>query len=340
MTSPHLSSSIRPIPATRVTRAARAARATPSSGRFAPLPEDAAERLYRVSRDIYAPPLTAFAAQCLDTARERPAALNICLARDGVSPFLAQRALLRVAPARFAGMAPGQVRLAYLSRALTRQGSRSRRLRALIERYLWGGVAAPAGRLTLIDVGIFGSIQDEAQRWRPDLDIHGSYLIYHRRHDDHNAARKQGFLVGAGDDLGARRLLHRQAIHLLEDLWSGVYESVTSLHEPEATPYAPVHPVLERLGARTPCALRPVELWRLKRVALRGVVDGVTLAARDGDLLGGDPVAARQWAAERTQRLAEWIASTRVPDSPDAWLWRALIRPDRSPSNRHNGYGE
>jgi hypothetical protein len=304
-------------------------------------PGRAAQYLYALSRDLYAPVLTAFAVRCLDDLRAKRGGLNICLARDGISPFLAQRVLLHVAPARFRGVVPRQVQLAYLSRQLVRDGSLCTVTRALVEGYLHDQGLRRTHAVTLVDMGIHGSIQDALQRWYPTHDIRGHYLIYHRRADDPNASRKRGFLVGDPAAEDAASFLRREVIHLLEDLWSGVYESVTALRPAAALGRrVHVHPVLHRLGTCSRLRVRTITLRRLKRAALRGVVDGVAQAAGAGKIGHLRGVASRNQVTDQAQRLADWIASTREERSPDAWLWRALVRPDRSDSERRSDANE
>jgi hypothetical protein len=297
-------------------------------------PPGAAERLYTVSRDLYAPVLAVFAARCLRTLARDPGALNVCLARDGISAFLAQRALLRVLPEQFGGIAARRVRLAYLSRPLIGACSASPATRALVDRYLVPVGLRRTRRITLVDVGIHGSIQDELQRLYPQRQLRGEYLLYRRRPTDLNAQRKRGFLVGDGEAEDERYFLRREMIHPLEDLWSGVFESVIALRAAPRNRGGRVHPQLERLGTRTTLPLPASELQRLKRVALRGVVDGVIQAAPQCAMDSqADPQAetgARQRAVEHARRLADWIASSRESGSRDAWLWRTVIRPDRS----------
>lgn len=306
------------------------------------LPADAAKRLYLASRDLYAPVLAAFAACCLRDLCVRREGLNLCLARDGIGPFLAQRVLLRSAPARLPHVRPHQVRLVYLSRQLVRDGRSCPEAHTLVTHYLEDFLRVPDTRravrvVTLVDVGIFGSIQDELQRWYPDRELHGRYLIYRRRTDDVNAPRKRGFLAGDPAAPNEAGFLRRAVVHLLEDLWSGVYESVTSLRQTRMQhPFPAVRPVLERLGARTQARLHPNEVRRLKRAALRGVVDGVArTVAQSADSLFDDGRDRRDWTAAKAQQLAQWIASTREVGSPDGWLWRTLIRPDRETSGTY-----
>jgi len=291
-------------------------------------PPEAAERLYRVSRDLYAPVLAVFAARCLHALARDPGALTVCLARDGISAFLAQRALLRTLPGQFAGVTARRVRLAYLSRPLVSACSKSPPTRALVDHYLVPVGLRRTRRITLVDVGIHGSIQDELQRLYPQRQLRGEYLLYRRRPADQNAQRKRGFLVGDDEAEDERYFLRREMIHLLEDLWSGVFESVIALRAAPRNRGGRVHPQLERLGTRTTLPVQASELQRLKRIALRGVVDGVIHAAPECAV--ETEAGARQRAVEHARRLAEWIASTRERGSPDAWLWRAIIRPDRS----------
>lgn len=310
------------------------------------VPLDGARRLYGLSRDIYAPVLLAFAARCLDDLRDDPRSINLCLGRDGISAFLAQHALLRLAPRGDGGLDPARVRLIYLSRGLLAAAGTSAARRRLLDAYLRAYGLGRGGRITLIDVGIHGVIQDTLQRLYPDQSLRGEYLILSHPRGERARATKRGFLVerGGGARVGAldgvagaarvrgdSAFLRRDAIHLLEDLWSGVYESVTALRVDTASGRA--RPVFRGLGTLSRLPVPAAEVVRLKRVALRGVVDGVTLAARravnvagGGNLGGLVGVRSAAATAPAIARLAAWIATTRDPASPDAWLWETLIR--------------
>ena len=300
-------------------------------------PAHAAERLYTVSRELYAPVLAAFAARCLDALAGRPRGINLCLARDGISAFVAQRILLRIVPGRFRRLSPRRVRLVYLSRRLMAEALDDPATFRLMDRYLRSAGVRRGASVTLVDVGIHGQLQDALAVCYPECALRGEYLVYRRRPTDVNAAHKRGLLVGDlqwADAIDTACFSRRETIHLLEDLWNGVYESVDGLREEtfHHTTYSSrrtrrVRPRLYRLGERSAYPLLGGELRRLKRAALRGVVDGVTCVARDEalacDRLGGNEL------AERVRRLGEWIEASRTSGSPDAWLWRALIRPDR-----------
>lgn len=308
-------------------------------------PAYAAERLYTVSRDLYAPVLVAFAVRCLDTLVGRPRAINLCLARDGISAFVAQRLLLRLAPGRFRRISPRRVRLVYLSRQLMAEALAEPATFRLADRYLRDAGLHRGASVTLVDVGIHGQLQDVLSACYPECSLRGEYLIYRRRPADVNAAFKRGLLVGdpqvtdAADD--ADGFLHRDTIHLLEDLWNGVYESVDALREVpirwprhssrRARRASRVRPRLYRLGERSTHPLLGAELRRLKRVALHGVVDGVVRFAPQIGRTARvpDDRAGREALTECARRLGEWITASRAPGSPDAWLWHALIRPDR-----------
>lgn len=309
-------------------------RATPDGAR---VPADAARRLYGLSRDIYAPVLWLFAERCLAHLRADRHATNLCVGRDGISAFLAQHVLLRLDPGRGAAIDPTRVRLVYLSRKLLADATTDGR-RRLLDAYLRAHGLGRDGEVTVIDVGIHGVIQDTLQRLYPGQRLRGEYLILSRRGNESAAALKRGFLVergaartrdrvlsGARTDGGAA-FLRRDTIHLLEDLWSGVFESVTMLRVGRLSGRA--RPVLRRLGTVSALPLPAAEAVRLKRAALRGVVDGVTLAAAGAGGVWHASDAAAQMAGEvpAVEHLARWVASTREPASPDAWLWRTLVR--------------
>lgn len=305
-------------------------------------PAHAAEHLYTVSRDLYAPVLAAFAARCLDTLAGRPRAINLCLARDGISAFVAQRVLLRLIPARFRRVSPRRVRLVYLSRRLMADALIDPATFRLADRYLRAAGLRRGASVTLVDVGIHGRIQDMLSVCYPACGLRGEYLIYQRRPADVNAAFKRGLLAGDPEAADAACFLRRETIHLLEDLWSGVYESVDALCEEPPHPRAyssryahRIRPRLYRLGEGSTPLLLGAELRRLKRAALRGVVDGVARIAPQMSRAAG--ASGGRWAyetlAESARRLSAWIEASRAPGSPDAWLWHALIRPDHGASD-------
>jgi hypothetical protein len=310
------------------------------------VPLDAAARLYRVSREVYAPVLAAFADHCLSAMESDPRRINLCLARDGIGAYLAQTVLLRAAPVRYPGVCPRQIRLAYISRRLIATSEVLPPQRRMLHAYLRRQGLCRTTRLTLVDVGIHGRIQDGLRRLYPARELCGEYLILRRHRLDPNAPFKHGFLVERGAVVpspgavalatsGDGYFLRRDVIHLLEDLWSGVHESVTHLR-PVRAPRAlgSARPVLCRLGERESLERSgpaPAQMLALKRAALRGVVDGVACVA--GRVFARQGRAARHRRAPVDElapaaaRLAGWIQSTRDPASPDAWVWRALVRP-------------
>jgi hypothetical protein len=302
-------------------------------GVFELAPAGAAERLYSVSRDLYSPVLAAFAARCLDTLARQPRAVNLCLARDGISAFVAQRVLLRLVPARFRRISPRRVRLVYLSRQLMSAALNDPETFHLVNRYLQQSGLCRGACVTLVDVGIHGHLQDVLTTCYPECTVRGEYLIYRRRLTDANAAFKRGLLAGDPRTADTACFLRRDTIHLLEDLWSGVYESVEALraepprrHARSSRRAGRVRPRLDPLGERSIVLLPSADLRRLKRAALHGVVDGVTQLAQARATIAGLDDA--QWLVDRVRRLGEWVESSRAPHSPDAWLWHTVIRPD------------
>ncbi len=265
----------------------------------------ATRRLYEVSRDLYAPVLAAFAADWLDELARRPAGIALCLGRDGLTPFLTARTLLRLSPQRFHGLRPRSVQLAYVSRPLAQGAVVDPRQAALLDRYLRGRGAGGGTPLTLVDVGIHGSIQDCLQRIYPERPVHGRYLVLRRRDGDPHGARKRGFLAEldvaprvrlsidpswppppgweAGGTLrgGDSLFLRPGSVHVLEDLWNGVGEAVDGLRETACGGrVVAVRQRIDRVLTLPPePALTPVQRIALKRAALRGVVDGVAQIA-------------------------------------------------------------
>lgn len=303
----------------------------------------AARRLYEVSRDLYAPILAAFAAEWLGELARRPDGVALCLGRDGLTPFLAARMLLRAAPSRFCGAHPRRVQLAYISRLLARGAAAEAGRAALLDRYLRGRGAGGPGPLTLVDVGIHGSIQDCLQRIYPRRQLRGRYLVLRRRDGDPHGAHKRGFLAeldvapraplsiggtwppppgwGLGGTLrgGEPLFLRPRSVRMLEDLWNGVSEPVEGLQESSRQGrVVAVRRRVDRVLALAPGpAISPAEQLLLKRAALRGVVGGVARAAQDDQPLGAQAAA---------QGLAAWFLELEHPGPVDAHILRALVR--------------
>ncbi|WP_102127010.1 hypothetical protein [Deinococcus planocerae] len=300
-------------------------------------------RLYEVSRDRYAPALATFAAGWLDDLAGQPRGVALCLGRDGIAPFVAAQTLLRAAPRRFRGVHPRRVTLAYVSRPLAQAAATDAAQARLLDRYLHRRGVSGRHPLTVVDVGIHGSIQDCLQRLYPDRPVRGHYLVLRRRHADPNGAAKRGFLadldvappaplglapswppppgweVGGTLRTGEVCFLRPRSIHVLEDLWNGVGGSAAGLREegrggrvvvvrPRDTPEL-------SLGAPP---LPPRTRARLKRAALRGIADGVARACRGGAPPDDVPGAVRE--------LAAWFRDLEQPAPLDAHLLDLLVR--------------
>ena len=314
------------------------------------LTERAARRLYEVSRDHYAPVLAAFAAVWLAEIARRPDGVALCLGRDGLTPFLAARVLLRTTPRRFRGVHPRRVQLAYVSRPLARGAVADAAQAALLDRYLRGRGAAGGIPLTLVDVGIHGSIQDCLQRMYPGRHVRGHYLVLRRRDGDPHGSRKRGFLAELdvaprsplsidpswppppGAELGGTLrdgdplFLRPRSVHVLEDLWNGVSEAAEGLQA--AAHGGRVVAVRRRvdrvLTLPLGSAISPRERIALKRAALRGVVDGVA-RGQWGDW-GDAPSTVSVSAA--AGGLGDWLRGLEDPDPLDRYILTALVRGD------------
>jgi hypothetical protein len=304
----------------------------------------ATRRLYEVSRDLYAPVLAAFAVAWLDELARRPDSVALCLGRDGLTSFLTARTLLRTSPRRFRGIHPRRVQLAYVSRPLARGAVAEADQAALLDRYLRGRGAGDGIPLTLVDVGIHGSIQDCLQRIYPRRQVRGRYLVLRRRDGDPHGARKRGFLAEldvaprarlsidaswppppgweAGGTLrgGDPLFLRPRSVRVLEDLWNGVGEAVDGLRVTDrGGRVVAVRRRVDRVLAlpRAP-TITPMERVAFKRAALRGVVDGV--------LGGGAPDDVSTVAA--VGGLSDWLRGLENPDPLDRYILTALVRGD------------
>jgi len=316
------------------------------------LTERAARRLYEVSRDHYAPVLAAFAAAWLDDLARRPDGVALCLGRDGLTPFLAARVLLRTSPRRFRGVHPRRVQLAYVSRPLARGAVADAGQAALLDQYLRGRGAGGGIPLTLVDVGIHGSIQNCLQRMYPQRRLRGHYLVLRRRDGDPHGARKRGFLAELdvapraplsidpswppppGAELGGALrdgdplFLRPRSVHVLEDIWNGVSEAAEGLQvAAHGGRVVAVRRRVDRvLTLPLPLgpAMAPGERVALKRAALRGVVDGVARGQWDD---GGDAPGAASVPAV-AGGLGDWLRGLEDPDPLDRYILTALVRGD------------
>ena len=309
--------------------------------------ERAARRLYEVSRDYYAPVLAAFASAWLDELARRPDGIALCLGRDGLTPFLAARVLLRTSPRRFRSVHPRRVQLAYVSRPLARGAIADSAQAALLDRYLHGRGAVGEIPLTLVDVGIHGSIQDCLQRMYPRRRLRGHYLVLRRRDGDTHGARKRGFLADLdvaprsplsidpswppppGATLGGTLrggdalFLRPRSVHVLEDLWNGVSEAAEGLQvAAQGGRVVAVRRRVDRILTLPPQqAIAPGERVALKRAALRGVVDGVARGQWDDA-----PSAVSVSAA--AGGLGDWLRGLENPEPLDRYILTALVRGD------------
>jgi hypothetical protein len=314
------------------------------------LTERAARRLYEVSRDYYAPVLAAFASAWLADLTRRSDSVALCLGRDGLTPFLAARVLLRTSPRRFRGVHPRRVQLAYVSRPLARGAVTDAVQAALLDRYLRGRGAAGEIPLTIVDVGVHGSIQDCLQRMYPRRRLRGHYLVLRRRDGDPHGARKRGFLADLdvaprsrlsidpswppppGAELGGTLrdgdalFLRPRSVHVLEDLWNGVSEAAEGLKvAAHGGRVVPVRRRVDRVLTLPPqLAIAPGERVALKRAALRGVVDGVARGQWGdwGDAPGAVSVSAAAGG------LGDWLRGLEDPDPLERYILTALVRGD------------
>ncbi len=305
-----------------------------------------AQRLYEVSRDHYAPVLAAFATEWLDELARQPDGVAICLGRDGLAPFLAARTLLRVYPRRFCDIHPPSVQLAYLSRPLVRGAVADLGQAALLDQYLRARGVAEGKTITLVDVGIHGSIQDCLRRIYPRRAVSGRYLVLRRRSEDPNGAFKRGFLADLdvaprcpleigrcwpplpGWELGGTLrhgdplFLRPRSVHVLEDLWNGVGEAAEGfqvLAGGERVMVARCR--LDRVLALPPGpTISPMQRIAIKRAALRGIVDGVAQGRPDGNPAD---------VSETTRGLAAWLGELDSPTPIDAHILSALVRRNR-----------
>lgn len=304
------------------------------------LTERAAQRLYEVSRDCYAPALAAFATQWLDELAERPDSVALCLGRDGLAPFLAARKLLRTHPRRFRHVQPRSVQLAYVSRALAQGAAADTGQAVLLDRYLCMRGIAEGGSLMLVDVGVHGSIQDCLQRIYPERYVRGHYLVLRRRNGDPNGTRKRGFLadldvaphsplaispswptppgwdVGGALRCGDPFFLRPRSVHVLEDLWNGLGEAAVGFQVLPDGRVVVMRGRADHVLTLSPAStITPMNRGVLKRAALRGVVDGVARLRRSPD--GGRAAVGA---------LAAWLRELEYPSRADAFIVDALVR--------------
>lgn len=313
----------------------------------------AIHRLYRVSRELYAPILAGFATRWLEEMATEPESVALCLGRDGLAPFVAAQALLQTNRRPFRHIKPRRLRLAYISRLIAQEATRKPGQAELLDRYLQGQGVKGDRPLTLVDVGIHGSIQDSLQNLYPQRPCKGHYLVLRRRADDPNGDAKKGYLAdldvaepsplnigalwppGPGWERGGTLrsgdplFLHPRSIHILEDLWNGVGGSALSLQVSEPTGrIMVVRPSNVEVVFPPQSMLSPMMTAQFKRAALKGIVDGVL-----HDHRGGAPP---DKIAQAVQEFGAWFRELDQSTSADQSLINLLVR--RSSGQDHGNW--
>lgn len=301
------------------------------------------ERLHYVSRVLYAPALAAFTSEWLADLAQQRDGVALCLGRDGLSAFLAGRILLRMNAQQFGGLSPRRVRLAYVSRAYAAAAVGQPQQAALLDRYLQGQGIDHHKTLTLVDVGIHGSIQNALQQLYPNRRVSGRYLLLRRRANDPYGTAKQGFLaevdvaprlpvvvapswspqsdleVGGTLRRGYPVFLRRQSVYVFEDMWNGVSYGADAWHVLASGTVGVRRQRLDKVVSLPPGPhASPREQMVLKRTALRGVAEGVARVAQRGLTPDAAHIA--------IDDLASWFEQLEDPDPVDAALLDLLVR--------------
>jgi HAD superfamily hydrolase (TIGR01549 family) len=294
----------------------------------------AAERVYEIGSDIIAPILIKFSENNLSDLARQHSCVNLCIGRDGLSSFLVQRRLLALFPDRYPSIGPKNIRYLSLSRHLMVESSEVS-LRMFFEQH---GISRYEA-ITVVDFGLVGTVQNCLHRLYPTKQISGRYLIAHRLPHDPLRNLKSGFLVqtdgqghltgGVGDYALADVFLSLDFIHFFEDFWNGIHESTAPLMISNGV----VAPSNERARVAIPPG-NAVELpglsysaayLTLKKIALMGIVEGVSLYKRRAEL--GRTVS----TLESARDLAEWFLKSVNGNDLDSRLVRAMARPGPDP---------
>jgi len=221
-----------------------------------------AMRLHEVSRDIIGPVIKDFASWCLE--KVKPGQKVLFLARDGLSPWIAARLLIR--QGKFPDIKEDQLEYAQLSRKIVWQENKDK-----LKKYLSQlGVEDNDEDLLVADVGMYGAIHTALKDLYPQKKIKSLFLISASRDQD-----IEGYLFDANKNVKEldplwKKIMGNPAVHFLEDTFSGFYGSTQGLEEKNNGKIKPT------LG--TPYS-REVYLKRL--AAVSGIVDH-TLLKEDG----------------------------------------------------------
>lgn len=302
--------------------------------------ERASLRLYELSRDYYAPLLIKFSEDNLAWLMQNPNSLNLCLGRDGLASFLVQRKIIELFPETYASVRPGSIRHLNISRELILTSGED-----LIGEFLRRATFFEAESVTLIDNGIVGTIQNVIQRLYPGKNITGRYMLARNLLHDENRFKKKGFIVqtdcewrnkhlvdlkitgGNAPSYLALSFLTPEFVHQQEDLWNGIYESPGQLVRENG--------VVRPLNHCRKIQQIPGELAQLrglsaegnysviKKLALRGIIEGVNLYRRQREL-GLD-----YQAKDAIDNFAGWLSLVDKEDSDNALdgrMVRALAR--------------
>lgn len=295
----------------------------------------AANRLYVISRDMVAPVLIGFSEDNLAHLEHSPDSVNLCLGRDGLTSFLVQRKLIELFPERYGLIDPRDVRYISVSRQLVMQSSD-----ALLKAYLHRSGVSQYQSISVIDFALSGSIQNRLHVLYPEKNISGRYLLVHRLWGDAFASRKTGFLVqtdggtfrgpsGAlhitGGKVGAsltQVFLGSDFVHFFEAIWNGIYESTTHLIDGAgivrvANGGAKIFATPGSASEIAGIADGSIYL-AFKKIALRGIVDGVVVYRKRQQLGLIDST------ENAIHRLAEWFVRFKWYDGLDRRVVKAL----------------
>jgi FMN phosphatase YigB (HAD superfamily) len=274
---------------------------------------EVAMRAYEVARDIYGPLVARFSAKVFEEMEKDPEMSIFCLGRDSLPMMVIMKALLRHDERKILGeIDSSRIQHAAVSRKIAYKVVHDAGMEPwayikdtpdfkkvknenyhgyedALRGYLKELGFEDAKKVTVIDTGNSGTFQTLLHKMYPNKNIEGKYLYVTKREDDPAADKKEGYLYenNRGKESGNKLYIHQKAIHIIEDLFNGTFESSTRILEKERGGKKRFTPEKKRLTPvtgsltdpeRLPEDFRDFEVYEvIKKMILKGFVDSARM---------------------------------------------------------------
>jgi FMN phosphatase YigB (HAD superfamily) len=304
--------------------------------------EKYAHGVYSMSREYYAPLIIKYAEHCLDKLGSQGKALNLCVGRDALASYLVQKKLIELFPDRYDKSLKDRIKYVPLSRSSALGSSPD-----ALKKYLSGFGTDSADTINVIDNGIEGTIQNHLINLYPGKSIEGEYLQSAKFDDDKNRQKKHGFIYEqqghweydksgnktrrfarsiSGDASVDQLNVFASAdfVHCQEDIWNGIFSSPGVLVDNAGNMQPANNRQKLNFVAGNPDiipGLNEIDNYlMLKRMGLKGLLDGVRLYKRQ-DQLGVAPT-----KREVITRMADWFNKSNTSGGLEKKIFDGLAR--------------